>query len=420
MTEKMNRLTFSFDELLHSIPEEVWQLLEILWQHKIMTVLVGGATRDYVYEKKIAKDLDFEVQLNSNERWPETLEKAAKIIQTNLGIKFERKSFSIISFNVKDFQLEFAPARLELYGYVNHQSATGHSDFEVEMPRQLAWEKAFSRRDFSINSIGLLIQNRNQAQLIDPYQGIEDLNQKIIRPIGDNFYRDPVRFLRAIRFKQKINGQYSPELVESCKKFNCSKITLHYFKYESFKYGFWDFCHEFFKLTKTYTIAIPDWLQKIEFIKDLKGPEARNENDVYAILTSLNEKKPSSEIDEFAIQFRVNSKVQQEWKQLNNCLNNLINYQETIQISLNNSFEDWSQQSLASDIQRSSKIWAKILEKNYQKEVIEYWQMKHPLLMIIEKINSLLKTLSPEQIPSHIAAEKRALYLCYLALQKLK
>lgn len=416
----MSQQNINFNVLLRTFPEEIWQLLEVFWEHQITTVLVGGATRDYIFDQKIAKDLDFEVQLNSNSPWPDTLEKAAKKIQSKLAITFERKPFSIISFKLKDIQLEFAPARLELFASPSSNAITGHSDFDVEIPRQLAWEKAFSRRDFSINTIGLLIQSKDQFQLIDPYHGIEDLNNRVIRPIGDNFYRDPVRLLRAIRFKQKIDGKFSSELEQLFGKFNCSKITLHYFKYESFKTGFWNFCHDFFKIIKRNQIALPEWLQKVEFLGNITGPDVFNENEAYAVMTSLRNNVSKIELDQFAKHFLVSSKVQQDWKQLDLYINNEIDNKHSRDVALNNSFEVWQQRPSVIEFERLLKLWPKILNKKYNNAALEFWKIKYPYLNEVEAICKIIKTLSIEQIPAKIAPEHRSLYLVYMALQTLK
>ena len=65
------------------------------------------------------------------------------------------------------------------------------------------------RRDLTINAIGY---NLCSSETIDPFGGVIDLNNRILQKISDDFYRDPVRALRLIRFKLLLNFDISSDI----------------------------------------------------------------------------------------------------------------------------------------------------------------------------------------------------------------
>lgn len=89
---------------------------------------------------------------------------------------------------------EIALARLE------RSTGEGYGDFSVEVDN-VTLESDLLRRDFSINSIAV-----KDGEYIDPYKGIEDINNKILRHTSEAFTEDPVRVLRLARLRCKLPG----------------------------------------------------------------------------------------------------------------------------------------------------------------------------------------------------------------------
>jgi len=92
----------------------------------------------------------------------------------------------------------------------------GHRDFDVDFDPQLPVEADLGRRDFTINAMALNVQTE---ELIDPFSGKKDLNEKILRQVFPNaFEEDPLRLLRAIQFAARFGLTIEKETWNSMKR----------------------------------------------------------------------------------------------------------------------------------------------------------------------------------------------------------
>lgn len=143
--------------------------------------LVGGAVRDELLGREV-HDEDYCVQgLNANE-FEELFPNAFK----------RGKFFGVYDIDGK----EFALARKE------KKSGEGHREFDITTGKEILIEEDLSRRDITINSMAKEVLT---GKIIDPFNGIKDLNNKIIRATTEAFKEDPLRVYRVARFASMLN-----------------------------------------------------------------------------------------------------------------------------------------------------------------------------------------------------------------------
>ena len=136
---------------------------------------VGGAVRDSLLEVE-ASDNDWVVVGSSPE----------EMIAN--GFKPIGKDFPV--FLHPETNEEYALARTE------RKSGTGYHGFTFYFGKDVSLEDDLSRRDFTINAIA----EDESGEIFDPFNGQEDLNNKIFRHVSDAFYEDPLRAIRLARF----------------------------------------------------------------------------------------------------------------------------------------------------------------------------------------------------------------------------
>lgn len=140
---------------------------------------VGGAVRDELLGLSV-QDRDFVVVGST----PTEMEAA--------GYKPVGKDFPVFLHpNTRD---EYALARTE------RKTAKGYKGFQVHADPDVTLEQDLARRDLTINAIA----KDESGHLIDPYSGIQDLKDKVLRHVSPAFSEDPVRILRAARFAARF------------------------------------------------------------------------------------------------------------------------------------------------------------------------------------------------------------------------
>ncbi len=141
--------------------------------------IVGGAVRDELLGLNV-KDKDFVVVGGT----PEAM--------LHGGYKPVGKDFPIF-LHPKTHE-EYALARTE------RKTAKGYKGFIVYAAPDVTLEQDLSRRDFTINAIA----KSDDDKLIDPFNGVADIEAKVLRHVSDAFVEDPVRILRAARFSARF------------------------------------------------------------------------------------------------------------------------------------------------------------------------------------------------------------------------
>ncbi len=185
----------------------VWQEMaldkpEFLFIKKLLNIfekaelyLVGGAVRDILIDRQ-TKDFDFVVKGIDFKELELFLSQLGEVnlVGASFGVfKFVPQGFKV---GKDDFEaIDIALPRTEIAGM-----SGGYKDFEIQSDKNLPIEKDLSRRDFTINALAWSIKEK---KIIDEFSGLKDLDNKIIRAIGDpkkRFQEDYTRMLRAIRF----------------------------------------------------------------------------------------------------------------------------------------------------------------------------------------------------------------------------
>jgi poly(A) polymerase len=155
--------------------------------------LIGGYVRDFILKKNNSKDIDI-VVLGSG------IDLAKKLQKKLIGAKSVQvfKNYGTAMLEWQNLVLEFVGARKESYSIESRNPVVQIGSLSDDQ----------NRRDFTINTLAISLNKFNYGQLIDPFNGIKDLNKKIIRtPLDPNktYSDDPLRMFRAIRFSTQLD-----------------------------------------------------------------------------------------------------------------------------------------------------------------------------------------------------------------------
>lgn len=188
--------------ILLNLPHELKQAcLRIANEVKMMggrALLVGGCVRDALLGLN-PKDIDIEVFGIEAQQLEMLLQKHFQIIKVG-------KAFGVLK--LKDLEIDVSIPRKE------SKKGKGHKGFQIQGDPNLSFAEAASRRDFTINAISWDILT---GEIIDPYNGREDLSRGVLRHVSDKFSEDPLRVLRAMQIVARFDLKVDPETLELCK-----------------------------------------------------------------------------------------------------------------------------------------------------------------------------------------------------------
>ncbi|MDR3094688.1 MAG: CCA tRNA nucleotidyltransferase [Bacteroidales bacterium] len=176
------------DNLTHPVFKIISQVAE---QEGVQVLVIGGYVRDQLLHRP-SKDIDIVVLGNGIE----LAQKVAAVIHPSLSVSVF-KNYGTAMFRYGTDEIEFVGARRESYNRNSRKPVVENGTLEED---QL-------RRDFTINAMAICLNQAAYGELVDPFNGIADLENKVIRTPMDadlTFSDDPLRMIRAIRFATQL------------------------------------------------------------------------------------------------------------------------------------------------------------------------------------------------------------------------
>lgn len=184
----------------------IQQIKQVAQKHLIETYIVGGYVRDSILMRP-SKDIDI-VVLGDGIHF-------AQLVAESLGPKTHVsifKTYGTAQIKYKNFELEFVGARKESYQKNSRNPVVEAGSLSEDQ----------ERRDFTINALAISLNAKDYGVLLDPFEGIKDMQNQLIRTPMDpelTFDDDPLRMMRGIRFATQLSFTLSPETLEAIRKY---------------------------------------------------------------------------------------------------------------------------------------------------------------------------------------------------------
>lgn len=175
--------------------------------------VIGGFVRDHILDRGDHKDIDI-VSIGSG---IELAKKVAEKLPSKPKVQVF-KNFGTAMLRDGDMEIEFVGARKESYRKDSRKPIVEDGTLEDDQ----------NRRDFTINALALKLNKEGFGDLLDPFNGYEDLNNRIIRtPLNPDitYSDDPLRMYRAIRFATQLNFIIEAESLNAIKR-NKERIKI--------------------------------------------------------------------------------------------------------------------------------------------------------------------------------------------------
>ncbi len=175
--------------------------------------VIGGFVRDYLLGREFKKDIDI-VAIGSG---IELALKVSEMLPKKPKVQVF-KTYGTAMLRFEDTEIEFVGARKESYHFESRNPVVENGTLEDDQ----------NRRDFTINALAISLNKKNFGDLLDPFNGLVDLKNKIIKTPLDpdiTFSDDPLRMLRGIRFANQLKFEIEEISLQSIAK-NKDRINI--------------------------------------------------------------------------------------------------------------------------------------------------------------------------------------------------
>ena len=175
--------------------------------------VIGGFVRDFFLQRDFKKDIDI-VAIGSG---IDLALKVSKLLLNKPKVQVF-KNYGTAMLRYKDIDIEFVGARKESYTEDSRNPVVENGTLEEDQ----------NRRDFTINALALSLNKNNYGDLVDPFNGLTDLENKMLKtPLSPDitYSDDPLRMMRAIRFATQLNFTIETSSLEAISR-NAVRIKI--------------------------------------------------------------------------------------------------------------------------------------------------------------------------------------------------
>ena len=165
----------------------------------IDSYVIGGFVRDFLLQRDFKKDIDI-VAIGSG---IDLALKVSELLPNKPKVQVF-KTYGTAMLRYKEMDIEFVGARKESYSQDSRNPVVEIGTLEDDQ----------NRRDFTINALAFSLNSKNYGELVDPFNGLQDLENKVLKtPLNPNitYSDDPLRMLRGIRFATQLNFEIETE-----------------------------------------------------------------------------------------------------------------------------------------------------------------------------------------------------------------
>lgn len=194
----------------HSIFEVISRASEEL---NVSSYVIGGFVRDFILKRNSAKDIDI-VCVGSG---IELAQKVSDLLPNNPKVQVF-KTYGTAMLRFEEIEIEFVGARKESYTEDSRNPIVENGTLEDDQ----------NRRDFTINALAISLNKDSFGELLDPFNGVNDLEYKIIRtPLEPSitYSDDPLRMMRAIRFASQLKFEIEQKSLDAITK-NSERLQI--------------------------------------------------------------------------------------------------------------------------------------------------------------------------------------------------
>ena len=197
-----------------AISEDIFSIIakasEIL---EVKSYVIGGFVRDFILQRGTAKDIDVVTIGNGIS----LAKKVASLLPNKPKVQVF-KTYGTAMLLYKDIELEFVGARKESYAEHSRNPEVTEGTLEDDQ----------NRRDFTINALAISLHKDDYGSLLDPFDGMSDLEKGVIKtPLNPDitYSDDPLRMMRAIRFATQLNFEIEEHSLKAIAE-NASRLSI--------------------------------------------------------------------------------------------------------------------------------------------------------------------------------------------------